>query len=166
VQDGYWWIDSQQGQLADLLRGCPQVLLGRHVAVTACDSGPLSLAEGEQEAGWGSEARIAFSPPIHSVEQLPRGGFDEWYVFAAPVRLADAEVFVNHANFSLLVPPSADETASWLRQLQGRFWAQLRRLRPESFLAEGDRLVFVTRDRGLYDISLAVLQATEEGRCP
>ena len=114
TQGQYRWLTSVDHTITDLLRLCPEVLLGKRLAVTSIDSGALRLTEEETNAGWwtrktakstvlgtdGSREdredwKIANSPILHSVHGLPNethdeccGGFDEWHVFDNEVRLA------------------------------------------------------------------------------
>ena len=59
-------------------------LWGKYLAVTSLDSGPVFLSEKEKIAGWQSRNDIAYSPQVQLPDQLPHGGFDEWYVFDSP----------------------------------------------------------------------------------
>jgi len=80
----YQWLATGQYELGDFLRTCPIALLGKYVAVTSLDSGPLFLSEEGKIAGWQSRNDIAYSRQVQLPEQLPHGGFDEWYVFDSP----------------------------------------------------------------------------------
>ena len=85
------------------------------------------------------------------------GGFDEWYVFQNPADLGQVvhgnifetpstagqvQVFVNFGSFAV-----HDLTMS---DLTDRFWAQLGWVTPESYVADGDYLNFVSRDKHLF----------------
>jgi hypothetical protein len=52
---------TSEHELEVLLRLCPEVVIGKHVAITSIDSGFLHLT-------------------INSANELPQCGFDEWYV--------------------------------------------------------------------------------------
>jgi len=84
----YEWLVTEH-TLGDLLRLCPEIVLGKHIAVTSLDSGPLSLSEQEKAAGWESRKGIAYSPKLTGVENLPHDLFDEWYVFENPKDLGE-----------------------------------------------------------------------------
>ncbi len=73
-----WLVTDQQ---FDLLQICPEVALGKYIAIRSIDSGPLVLTGKEKAAGWESRGQIAYSPKVESVESLPRAGYDEWYIF-------------------------------------------------------------------------------------
>lgn len=164
----YWWLTTGQDDLGSLLQACPQVVLGKYIAVTSFDSGPLALNQDEISAEWSSEGDIAYSPRIQSVEELARGecgGFDEWYIFDAPLNLGHVEpgnifeadlkpghlaVFVNYGGFGF---HSAEHQA-----LVDLFWPQLEWIRPGSYVADGDLLNFVTRDEDLFTVVVDALQ--------
>ena len=61
--NGYDWLVSTD-TLDDVLQLCPEVVLGKYLAVTSFDSGPLLLSEEQKSAGWTSNAGIAYSPEI------------------------------------------------------------------------------------------------------
>jgi len=160
-QGAYVWLTSAQHDLGGLLKQCPQVLLGKYIAVTSLDSGPLTLTDEERTAGWQTRNEIAYSPKIQSAKQLPYGecaGFDEWYVFESPFDLGrlrhgnifeapltqgQVSTFVNFLDFALHNPEVGE-----LVQL---FWKQLDWIQPQSYIADGNAfLTFVTRDKELF----------------
>jgi hypothetical protein len=156
---------------------CPQVFLGKRLAVTSIDSGVLRLTEEEKNKGWwtaddrkilcglpdGSREhhddwRVAFSPVLQSVHGLPNethleccDGFDEWYVFDREIPASDIEVFVNWMGFRLY-----DPVWNWAID---RFWHQMTVLNPESYIAEGTVFTFATRNTDLFDAVVAALSA-------
>ncbi len=161
----YEWLVTEH-DLPEFLQLCPDALLGKHIAVTANDSGAMILRSSEIAAGWTESGGIAYSPRLTHLDGLPLsrcGGFDEWYIFNAPTRLGiistrnvlecppepgKITAFVNYYDFLLLDEPS----------LADLFWRQLALIRPESYLADTDRhLTFVTRDRELYSRAMQIL---------
>ena len=147
----YQWLVSTDRQL-DVLECCPDVVLGKYVAVTSFDSGPLGLTEAQTSAGWVSQGEIAYSPEIHHVDMVPQAYFSELYVFGAPTILGvladphknifesemkqgQVHAFVNF-DFGFHDPGYAD--------LSQMFWQQLGWMKAESYLAENDYLIFVT----------------------
>jgi len=54
----YEWLTSEDHELADLMRCCPETVLGKHIVVISIDSGSLELIE-EQKAVGGKHARIS-----------------------------------------------------------------------------------------------------------
>jgi hypothetical protein len=81
----YEWLVTDEN--LDLLQLCPEVVLGKYVAVTSVDSGQLVPTEKETAAGWQSRGKIAYSPKIENADELPREGWDEWYIFKNPTDL-------------------------------------------------------------------------------
>jgi hypothetical protein len=71
----YEWLAIDHPQL-DLLQICPEIVLGKYVAITSIDSGVLIPNETEKAAGWESRGNIAYSPKVQAVENLPRAGWD------------------------------------------------------------------------------------------
>jgi hypothetical protein len=153
----YEWLVANQ-DLSTLLRKCPEVVIGKYVAITSLDSGPVLLKEREIAAGWESSGKIAYSPQVHEIENLPRQWYDEWYVFTDPINLGQSHigenvfevpqekghvcVFVNFGGFSL--------DSREMEDLATLFWSQLDLLRPESYIADGDFFNFVSANRPLF----------------
>ena len=65
----YRWLTTDH-ELDQFLTLCPEAVVGKYVAVTAIDSGALVLKEAEKIAGWERRKDIAYSPRVHSVEEL------------------------------------------------------------------------------------------------
>lgn len=155
-QDSYEWLVTDAD--LDLLEVCPEIVLGKYVAVTSIDSGEFVPTEMETAAGWQSRAKIAYSPKIEKAEDLPREGWDEWYIFNTPTDLGTSHLAENifgvpqeQRHLSVLVnygfalhPP---ERAIHLADL---FWTQMARIRPESYVANNDYLTFVTMNEVLF----------------
>jgi hypothetical protein len=177
ARDGYWWCESVSVVLEDVVAASRPYFESRAMAVTAADSGPLVCPGGGLPPGWTSTGRVTLLAP--SVGPPPSYEWDEWYLFPvphAPERFAAVEVFVNYSNFGLSEPeallgPSHREDDPVARRravecvtaMQGRFWEQLTRLGPETFIAFGDRLVVVTKDRSLFDKATALCRASSAG---
>ncbi len=149
-----WLVTDQQ---FDLLQICPEIVLRKRVAITSIDSGSLVPTEKETAAGWRSRGKIAYSPRIQSIEEVPSDGWDEWYIFDEPVDLGTSHlgenifevpqeqrhvsVFVNY-GFALDPPKRAS--------LSDSFWPQMSRIRPESYVADNDYLTFVSCNKTLF----------------
>lgn len=154
-QGPYEWLVTDED--FDLLQLCPEFVLGKYVVITSIDSGQLVPADKEIAAGWESRGKIAYSPKIQNAEQLPRAGWDEWYVFDNPTDLGTSHlaenifeapqeqghvsVFVNY-GFALYPPERSS--------LSTLFWQQLLRICPESYVADNDYLSFVSKNRALF----------------
>jgi hypothetical protein len=102
----------------------------------------LSLSPEEVSRGWHKHNKLALSPLIGDVSEVPLCHYSEWYIFPSPVTFDDYEDFINYGGYSLELPDFGE--------LRERFWRQLERLAPESFLAEGDNLICVTKDADLF----------------
>jgi len=155
--------------MGTFVRLCPEVVLGRHLAVTSIDSGVPWLTENQTVANWQSRSGIVYSPSLTSTDDvfyqrdgLDCPGFDEWYVFdhgdldlgevvkGNPFEPANAPrpghllVVVNYPSFVLHNPTE--------RKLAEMFWKQLEWIEPESYISDGqDYLTFVTRNTALFD---------------
>jgi hypothetical protein len=151
----YEWLVSDQQ--FDLLQLCPEIVLGKYVAVTSIDSGFLVPNEKDRAAGWQSRGKIAYSIQIKSVEEIPSAGWDEWYIFDKPVDLGTShlgenifEVPQEQGHVSVLVnygfalhPPERSSLATL-------FWPQIARIGPESYVADNDYLTFVSVNKNLF----------------
>lgn len=149
-----WLVTDEQ---FDFLQVCPEVVLGKYVAVTSFDSGVFVLEEKEKASGWESRGGIAYSPRIQSTGDLSHYGWDEWYIFAnptdlgtcnleenvfeAPQQQGHTSVFVNY-RFALHQPEMKD--------LAALFWQQMAVIRPESYVADNDYLNFVSMNKALF----------------
>jgi hypothetical protein len=155
--NGYRWLVSSDRQL-DVLECCPDVVVGKYVAITSFDSGSLGLTEAERTAGWVSQKEIAYSPEIQNANIVPQAYFSKLYVFGAPTNLGvladpkknifESEMqqgqvhpFVNF-DFGFHDPEYAD--------LARMFWQQLSWIKAESYLAQNDYLIFVTANPELF----------------
>jgi hypothetical protein len=157
----YLWLTTDQHDLSSLLQRCPQALVGKYIAVTSLDSGPLILTDEEKFAGWKSRNEIAYSPQVQSAEAIRHGvcaGFDEWYVSESPFDLGQLRhdnvfecpttpgqffTFVNFLGFAL--------HDSKVQSLIDLFWKQLDWIQPESYIADGASfLAFARRNKDLF----------------
>lgn len=155
TQSAYEWLVTDRE--IDLLQICPDVVLGKYIAITSFDSGPLVLTDEEKMAGWESRSNIAYSPKIETAAGLPRDEYDEWYIFNDPVDLGTSHllenvfevpqesghvsVFVNY-GFALHPPERAS--------LANLFWPQMERIRPESYIADNEYLTLVSSNKTLF----------------
>jgi hypothetical protein len=149
-----WLVTDQQ---FDLLQVCPEVVLGKYVAITSIDSGQLVPTDKEKAAGWENRGRIAYSPKVDSVEDLPRDGWDEWYIFGSPPDLGTShlgenifEVPQEPGHVSVLVNYCFALHSPGLKSLIALFWEQIDRIQPESYMADSDYLNFVSMDKTLF----------------
>ena len=156
LQGLYEWLATDKN--FDLLKLCPNVALGKYVAITSIDSGEYVLNDDESATGWRSHQGIAYSPKIQRVEDIAREGWDEWYIFNNPTDLGSShlkdnifEVPQEQGHLSVLVnygfalhPPDRS------KGLTDLFWQQLARVQPESYVADNDYLTFACVNKALF----------------
>jgi hypothetical protein len=166
----YRWLTSAEQYMGDMVRLCPDVLLGRYVTVTSIDSGSPWLTDAQRTGGWSLRSGMAYSPRLTRVEELlyqrdgnDSPGDDEWYLFrAAPTHLGEILagnpfekgneprpgrllVFVNWAAFVL---HDSGPTAQSITQM---FWEQMGWVQPDVYISDGrDNLTFVCNDEALF----------------
>jgi len=158
----YRWLEADH-DLREFLSLCPGTLVGRHIAITALDSGSFNPSGEDRAAGWSDSGGIAYSPRLESVAMLPPncccreccGGFDEWYIFGAKPRLLGS---ICHANIfdTEIAPPNVFQFINFggfqlsdpqFKAISDLFWKQMEWVRPESYLGDGDcSLLFVSSD--------------------
>jgi hypothetical protein len=142
---GYWaiqWSAAWDPSLTDLLQVAPELVLGKRIAITSCDSGPYMPSADELSAGWSLYDTTAISREIAQPAELPTPGFDEWYVFDSTPQVVPMRNHVNRYNFSVLDECDATEL----------FWEQIRKAQPLHVLGAGTpNMFFVTRDRDSFE---------------
>jgi hypothetical protein len=146
----YQWIVWNSQFLGELVSAVPRIVAGKFVIITSFDSGPFIPSDDLKIKGWSLKSGLAYSPQITQPDDLPRDQYDEWYILPARREIDPPEVFINYDCFQLRYYAADIERHGLLQ----RFWLQLERLQPESYLAEGGALIFVTRDAGLYENAL------------
>jgi hypothetical protein len=166
----YSWLASTEHYMVDLVRLCPDIVVGRYLVVTEIDSGTPWLTETQQARKWRLQGGMAYSPRIATVEELfyqrdglDTPGFDEWYVFDAPRELGEILLgnpslpenapkpgrlltFVGWLSF---MPDSSDPGSHSPSEM---FWRQMEWIRPDVYVSDGDKaLNLVCRSRELLD---------------
>jgi hypothetical protein len=146
---------------------CPEIFLGRYLAVTSIDSSDPWLTEKQKVGDWQIRSGIVYSPHLTTTEELfyqrdglGYPGYDEWYLFdEAPHELGErftANPFVDLPRPKRLVilvgyPDLALHDPGANNPIVEIFWKQLEWVKPESFVADGqDCLTFVTRNEVLF----------------
>ena len=145
--------------LEDVLSVCPELVMGKYVAITTADSGQL-VPDCEQIApGWKNSGGIAYSPKITSLNVLHPEGWDEWYVFENETelgRIADgANIFDSpmtqgevwpFVNFNLGIHKVEMDSLAKL------FWEQIEMIRPQVYIADSDfHLTIVSNVKSLFE---------------
>ncbi len=163
----YDWVVTGHS-LEKILQACPELVVGKYIAVTSFDSGPLGLNPEDIIAGWKSRNDIAYSPQLSAFGCIPRDQYEEWYVFDRPTDLGGMDpgnrnVFdicpqerqvstvVNFGGFAFH-DPNADD-------LTDLFWRQLDWIQPESYVADGNRLNLASRNTDLFARIVQVLRS-------
>ena len=158
----YEWVDLAGVLFAELLAAVPDLVRGRHVAVTSFDSGPLDLTPEERASDWLRIGEVAWSPRVGEPLALPFEHYDEWYVFdEVRIEFVPADQFISYLSFRLagVSPTERDDPAApaWVGEvldqlpaMQTRFWSAIERAAPVSWLAQNHWRTFVlTRDAAL-----------------
>jgi len=157
----YEWLSTAKHDLDSLLQLCPEVVLGKHLAVTSLDSSPRLLNDAERSAGWETRHGIAYSPRLKLVDIPPRGwcgGYDEWYVFRTSVDLGQMTPSGQNVFEARLEPGKVQAFVNFnlglhrneQKDLAELFWEQMDWIHPESYLADSEYLTFVTLDKSLF----------------
>ena len=154
----YQWVEFTENQL-HLVKDVIENHIGMFLHIKSFDSGPISPTEEEIKQGWQLLGNILVSPTIDSKLEVPYDNFDEWYFFEAPTKLPDdIEDFVNYGSFSLVPvdqqlkefdPTWERDSIDWLRPIQQRFWSQVSKLNPETYVSMGDKDIIVTKNEHL-----------------
>jgi hypothetical protein len=147
----YLWIVWDSQFMDELVQAVPQVVVGKFVIITSFDSGPFVPSQEETGRGWRLQSGLAYSPQIKTPDDLPHDQYDEWYIYSCKKEIHSPEVFINFSGFQLKYYAAEIE----LHGLLERFWLQMEKLQPESYLAEGGSLILATRDEAVYEQALA-----------
>jgi hypothetical protein len=86
--DCFYWLTSTEDYSGTILEVCPEVVLGRYLAVTSVDGGVMRLTESQLAAGWEVRRGIGYSLKLDRVGDVPHQldgpdapGYDELYTF-------------------------------------------------------------------------------------
>jgi hypothetical protein len=149
----------------NVIENLPSLVIQEHPScrlwITTFDSGTITPSAEELAIGWSSIDGAMVSPRLRAGLDIPSDHYDEWYIFDADrLALGQFERFVNYGGFNLADPRSMAKSfdptwepsgLDWLCAIQDRFWIQLDRLGPVSYIASGDNDVVVTRHHGFAD---------------
>jgi|SRR5215831_486166 len=92
-EGSYDWLVSDQQ--FDLLRLCPQIVLGNTLLSRPSIEESSCPTEKEAAVGWQNRGKIAYSPQVQSIEEIPSAGWDEWYIFDGPTDLGTSHLAEN-----------------------------------------------------------------------
>lgn len=125
------------------------------LCITAVEGGYFSPSSQALAAGWSNRGKVTVSPPLAEGLDIPLDEYEEWYLLAEPPPSEWApEVFVWNACFTLVpveelyntYDPTWDKHGlDYLIPIQERFWVQIKRVEPVTYIAMGDQFVVVTR---------------------
>jgi hypothetical protein len=78
-RNGYGWIEWEWRSqfLTGLLPTFPQLIVGKYLVNTSFDSGSLSLSPEEISLGWRKYNKLAMSPVIKDVSEVPYCHYSE-----------------------------------------------------------------------------------------
>jgi hypothetical protein len=154
----YGWVELDETSL-HLVNLILTAHKGLRLYITSFDSGPIHPTKEEIRQGWASHGQVMESPVLEKSTIVPYDNFDEWYFFGQSIPFPlDQEVFVNYGGFSLVpveiqlenFDPSWERDAlEWLKPVQERFWAQITRIDPLTYVAMGDRDLVVSKNTSL-----------------
>ena len=141
-RNNYHWFSTSL-EIKDLAKIAVSFHIGSYLHVTSFDSGKLSLCNEEQEIGWFSESEVSSiilkTPEI----RIPHEQYDEWYFSKEKISFPEGlECFVNYSGFSLSEKNVFSETVL-------HFWKQLIELDPDTYIANGDNVVVVSKNEKL-----------------
>lgn len=154
----YIWFQVTNNFLTALIDAVPELVVGKYVAIASYEGERYRLRSEEIKAGWQQINDIALSPVISQASELPNNQFDEWYIFDRLTPFVIKESFINYGGFSL-ARRNLDNPflpAAYKQQLsqgndqgqdrEARFWKQLEEVKPETYVAENDKLIVATRN--------------------
>ena len=138
----YHWLQTDALSERDLLDKCDRYLMVKYLAITAFDSGELTLLSDEVRAGWKTDHCIAYSPKLDelTIDSIPYDGFDEWFFLENSKSIRVKEVYVNYAVFNL----------SYDQAPEG-FWQQIFNIEPFLYVADGMRLTVITKEKSIIE---------------
>lgn len=156
-RDSYEWLVTDED--FDLLELCPEIVLGKYLAVTSIDSSQLIPTRKRRQLV-GRAVRMLLTVRRSTMVKTCRvtGGTNgisstlrptsatailQKTSFEVPQEPGHLSVFVNY-GFALHPPERADLT------LTRMFWAQMTRIQPESYVADNDDLTFVSANKTIF----------------
>lgn len=164
----YRWIEQITNECLafGLLQRWPHIVVGRCVAVTMYDCGPIKPHAEDAARGWSGVNGILVIPRVDNPRDIPGSGEgDQVFVFDSPPAQSVAGEFMNYGDFTLesaedhlaAMDPTWDRIAQqWmfderLTALQEEFWTIMEQQSARAFIGDGvGRFLFVTDDESTY----------------
>lgn len=163
VHGEFRWLESGSHRIHEVLKKCPDLVMGKGLVITAFTSGSLPSAE-QAQRNWERKDSTLFISAGHSPVQFSYEAFKESYIFPSTPPRREFAVFSNYDWFSLgpVIAGKVQANSRWdLRRVQRVFWQLLEEAAPESYLACSNRLIFVTRNPAYFS---RVLKGLSEPR--
>jgi hypothetical protein len=160
VHGEFRWLESGAHRIQDVLRTSPDVVNGKALVITTFASGPLLPGEDDLQRGWRLKGSVLYIPAGESQAHIPKDFFREWYIFPSTPPEREFAVFANYDWFTLgpAIASKPQANSRWdLRRIQRIFWQLMETAQPESYLAYGTRLLFVTRNPAYFTCVLKAL---------
>jgi len=158
VYRSYYWLEfhfDTDLNLAILVQKKPELFLDKYIAIAYNDSGIFAPSQEEIESGWFLKNEIAYSPKI-TKQQLSFplcDHFDQWYIFNQQKEIHKVKSFVNYGGFS--IDPNWDGE----KELQMEFWKHIIELEPDSFVQDGDRLIYISKEHSEIETIISLTNA-------
>ena len=179
----HWLTVTGDFYLRNLLSACPEIVMGRFVAIAARDSGTLTPEPGfDAKTGWRFDGDIAYSPRVEAPLALPHQhdglefpGFDEWFIFSDPPpnlgQIFEGNPFETFRPGPGSVLRFVGMLHFWLDNLDPLFalhfdwfWKQITWINPIAYVSDGaDCLTFVSQDKELFERVRKAILAVAEG---
>ena len=137
-----WSEEDSKDELRRLVERFPDLVEGRRIGIVSWNSWDYKPTSEEKIAGWSQVGTTTFSPTVVKANELPVGGWDEWYVFEEEPEFVELTAYVNYYEFS---PASF----GWAEALSA-FWDQVHQIRPLHIIGDGSYLYLITRDKAVY----------------
>jgi hypothetical protein len=141
--------------------------VGKHLVITAFDSAKIIAVEQESLRAWRVEGSALYVPPPADLLEIPYEVFSEWFIFTAAPGQQKLESFIGSNWFTLgpCLSANADRATQWeIKRTQRAFWQLLESANPESYLACGTRLMFVTRNDAYFTAVLRRISTPHRAR--
>lgn len=161
------WVESPVHKTQDVLQLCPEAVLGKHLVITAFDAGKITAVAEESLKAWRVEGSALHVPPLADLLEVPYDVFNEWFVFPTAPGQQKLESFMNSNWFTLgpCLSGNAERATQWeIKRTQRAFWQLLESANPESYLACGRRLIFVTRNDAYFTAVLRRISVPPRAR--
>jgi hypothetical protein len=162
VHGEFRWLESGAHKIEHVLKKCPELVNNKGLVVTAFASGPPLPSDEDTQRGWRLKGSVLYIPREESPSQVPLEVFKELYTFDGAPQEREFAVFVNYDWFTIgpALATNSQANSRWdLRRIQRIFWQLLETASPESYLACGKRLIFVTRNPAYFSCVLKGLGA-------